>query len=182
MKKKMLTVFAGLTMFSAALNAGGNIGPELSPVAPIEVAPKVDVLYPQKTYTDFNSDLMWMDAPYSEGERQAYENRNDTIDHSKTPIRKVGSQEYGVHFCENLDYAGFQDWRLPTADELAGVYNQRKDIKQVFKYNVNGYFWSTSKRHGDGIAIYTREGFKYDFSPSKNLYIKCVRHAYTDAE
>ncbi len=40
-------------------------------------------------------------------------------------------------YCENYRGGGYTDWRMPTQDELAGLYDTAKTYKSDFGYNVH---------------------------------------------
>ena len=49
-------------------------------------------------------------------------------------------------YCENLEYAGHDDWRLPNANELSSILNYSKDQTPYsdFPTTLNGSFFSSS--------------------------------------
>jgi len=84
-----------------------------------------------------------------------------------------GTYDEAVKYCENLTFAGFEDWRLPTLNELLSItddsgYNPA--INKAFKnivYETNdkgeksyGWDWS-STRYAGGV--------------SNRDFVRCVR-------
>lgn len=58
-------------------------------------------------------------------------------------------------YCSKLKLAGFSNWRLPTIEELQGIYDPNVNIKSEFDYGVvtthvkgnlklTGWYWSSS--------------------------------------
>jgi len=84
--------------------------------------------------------------------------------------------------CENLNYSGYGDWRLPNVRELMSLVNRQNQNPAVgvayFMNTQNGYYWSsTTYVAGDTLAWYV------DFSvgnvnatPKTYLgWVRCVR-------
>jgi hypothetical protein len=40
-------------------------------------------------------------------------------------------------YCENYRWGGYTDWRMPTQDELAGLYDAGKSYRSDCGYDVN---------------------------------------------
>lgn len=62
--------------------------------------------------------------------------------------------EQGKNYIENLTSGGYTDWRMPTTDELAGLYNS----SPAFPVMTDKWFW-TSKSH---ISYSDRKYIKVD--------------------
>lgn len=68
----------------------------------------------------------------------------------------VGEGSYSSMFslCKNSVVGGYTDWRLPTQDELAGLYNLRKEIGGFYGGNITPEYWSSTYSHSDYYYTY----------------------------
>lgn len=106
----------------------------------------------------------------------AYE--NGTVQDTKTGLmwaakdngRDVTWQEAKA-FCENYRGGDYSDWRMPTKDELAGLYDKNKSYqaKQYSSYDVHlteliqltvGAPWTSMTRGSNAVRFYFQYGFK----------------------
>jgi hypothetical protein len=64
-------------------------------------------------------------------------------------------------YCSNMQLAGYKDWRLPTVDELQGIFDPSVSMKTVFDYGdvnvhvkgnlkLTGWQWSSSQGDAPG--------------------------------
>jgi len=65
-------------------------------------------------------------------------------------------------YCENYRRGGYTDWRMPTQDELAGLYDSSKARKTACGYNAGitelldltcNWVWA-SETHGSEAAVF----------------------------
>ena len=63
----------------------------------------------------------------------------------KTPVAEL-TWFQALAYCENLEYGGYDDWRLPNKNELVSLldYDNEQTPFTDFPANVNGEFWTTS--------------------------------------
>ncbi|MCF6206284.1 MAG: DUF1566 domain-containing protein [Sulfurovum sp.] len=150
----------GIVLASTFVMAGGNLSPVVPVVAEIGSPCKV-----QKVYVDSDTKLMWQDAPYTDAEDGAY-----AREHS---VGKAGNWGHAVNYCRRLDYAGYTDWRLPTADELQEIHHQEGQLFVNFR---DKDFWtSTPTSDGKYYVVYPADAYKYKRSKRQSNYIRCVR-------
>ena len=129
--------------------------------------------------------LMWQDEPYTKADKQHYDKDTEggRVWHHK------GAKEY----CSSLTLGGYEDWRLPTKDELISLLTKSSSknskgysyyIKKEFLENMpplNGeysnavFFTSTSKDSSSFWVV----GFGYGSGvwndDSHSGYVRCVR-------
>ena len=129
-----------------------------------------------KIVKDANSNLMWMQAT------------GDTnTDGSITEADRT-SWNGAKDFCENLDYAGYSDWRLPELFELSLIANYGKSnpiIDTSFFQCFSSTYWSSTANanfedHYWYMDFYT--GNTYWGAESDDFYVRCVRISSTDSD
>ena len=75
------------------------------------------------------------------------------------------STTYGLIACQNSDFAGFNNWRLPTADELSSFHKTAKDENVTLNYYAS---YCTAEITSDGSSKYV---WVQKDSPEQNLKI-----------
>jgi len=151
------SVWAGMSI----LFAGGNENLNISAVADVS-AQKCKL---NKVYTEKDAQLMWQDQAYTDAEDGAYKR-----DHS---VGKAGSWNHAMNYCATLDYQGYADWRLPTADELVHIHHKPG---QAFVYHRGEDFWtSTPSTRNKYYVVYPVDAYQYKRDKKKSHYIRCVR-------
>ena len=66
------------------------------------------------------------------------------LDSRMTELYTCLTYEQGKLYAENLDIGGYTDWRLPTPDELAGIYNTSPAFPAM--EDAGTWYW-TSESH-----------------------------------
>lgn len=88
-----------------------------------------------------------------------------------------------VHYCENLNFAGFDDWRLPTVNELLSITDDTRvktAINLAFK-NAELYSnlcWSSTKKAGNPSDVWCVDfnyGMEFQSGVSNRHFVRCVR-------
>ncbi len=67
--------------------------------------------------------------------------------YDSTPSAKMDYHS-AIEYCNNMDYLGYSDWRVPTKDELKSLLDlaRRKiTIKHAFQNIQKGIYWSATK-------------------------------------
>ncbi|UPT77620.1 DUF1566 domain-containing protein [Sulfurovum sp. XGS-02] len=158
---KKVLISASLAMFTTLLMAGGDTSETLSPVVEVSKTP----CKTNKVYIDADQKLMWQDAVYTDGEDGAFKRGHS--------VGKAGKHGHAMNYCRALNYAGYNDWRLPTADELTNVHNPQDN---PFTYHRGADFWSsTPTTENRYYVVFTADAMQYARNPSESNYIRCVR-------
>jgi hypothetical protein len=122
------------------------------------------------TVTDTATGLMWqqLEAVDEQGE-----------------VRKM-TWEKGLNYCETLELAGFDDWRLPNSKELQSIvgYEKGQSEQDLNKYenlfpNVRaGKYWSATTHAGANTyarIVYLSTGTTGRNLKSNSVYVRAVR-------
>ncbi len=76
----------------------------------------------KEVVVDTEKDLMWQDNASSKNMKKNWEEANQ--------------------YCQNSNFAGYDDWDLPMKNELEEMYNDTKE-NNPFVNNVNDYYWTS---------------------------------------
>jgi hypothetical protein len=93
-----------------------------------------------------------------------------------------GTYDEAVKYCENLNFAGYDDWRLPTINELISITDKSKidpSINLAFKNVKTDWYWSSTKG-ADNLsivwAVFFRSGFDGWNDVSRRGFVRCIRN------
>jgi hypothetical protein len=157
-----VTVGLGFVLTATLLFGGANHVPAAANVAQIGNLCKAEGVY-----VDRETDLMCQDATYSDAE--------DGAQAKNRSAGKAGTLMHAMRYCNRLSYAGFTDWRLPTADELMEIHHRPGEHFENFR---DKDFWSsTPTTDGKYYVVYPADAYKYKRNKSQSNFIRCVRCA-----
>jgi hypothetical protein len=105
----------------------------------------------QLTWTDQATGLMW-----------AKKDNGSGVNWPKDESNNVTWQQ-AADYCRNLELAGHSDWRLPTIEELQGIYDPKANVVGLYmgdsatwrikgNLQLSGWEWSTSPGEAPGQA------------------------------
>ena len=155
----------GLIFLMGTMAIAGGKGDIRAQSAVVQIHKGTCACKPGRVVRQPGTCLMWQDAPYTDAEDGAYR-RNYSVG-------KAGNYNHAVNYCRSLIYAGFDDWRLPTADELMSAHELRGEL---FLHQRDGDFWtstpSTDKRY---YVVYPPDAMRYKRYKKESNYIRCVR-------
>ena len=87
-------------------------------------------------------------------------------------------------YCDDLSYAGFDNWRLPDIEEFVLIVDKKnfpKNIDRSFRYSLNEGYWA-STAHWRTLWFYADymffvSGTPYYDSRHKQKLVRCVRES-----
>ena len=100
----------------------------------------------------------------------------DNLDSKK--LRK--NFDSAVKYCDQLQHAGYTDWRLPTMDDYDLIIEAGKRnpvIPEQFKFYQSNYYWTADEGSMEIFAhrINLFNGNDNDYSKSYRTFVRCVR-------
>lgn len=89
------------------------------------------------------------------------------------------SFEEAKTYCANLDFAGYQDWRLPDLATLKNIVradNYPRAIVKEFQNVASDYYWSSSAYNDlyAWMVLFIYEDAVY-YHKSEKTFVRCVR-------
>ena len=111
---------------------------------------------------DAQNALMWMDDPIN--------------------MKLLLSHKEAEPYCEELVFAGFDNWRLPHIDEYELIVDKKNEtnyINRAFKFNQKDGYWAETA-HFRTLWFYADymhfiSGTPYFDSRFKEKFVRCVR-------
>ena len=97
---------------------------------------------------------------------------------SKTVTR---TWQESIDYCEDMSFAGYDDWRLPNFNELYSIGDRSKvnpAIKDAFVNVSYSVYWSSTtyvKRTSTAWVVGFHLGYDYINVKANDYYVRCVR-------
>ncbi|MEA2020064.1 MAG: DUF1566 domain-containing protein [Campylobacterota bacterium] len=89
--------------------------------------------------------------------------------------------ENAISYCENLDLAGYTNWKLPNINELKTIVDDTiysPSIYSEFKNTVSSDYWSSTTNASitsHAWTVYINVGATYYDDKTYFKYVRCVR-------
>lgn len=100
----------------------------------------------------------------------------DTKEAANTPV----SWKKGDNYCKNLRIGGFEDWHLPTIEQLKYLHNNHKD--EIYNGYGGKFYWSSDTQSDNKNIWHYAKGFNIEdgeiiklVQEFKNGRVRCVR-------
>ncbi|MFK5976611.1 MAG: DUF1566 domain-containing protein [Sulfurovum sp.] len=91
-----------------------------------------------------------------------------------TPITQRYTHKEAEKYAKNLRLGGYNDWRLPTKDELLNIYNNKYKLKNI----KDDYFWTSTTNREDSAqawVVYFNSGNDRWSNKTLSSFVRCVR-------
>jgi hypothetical protein len=117
---------------------------------------------------------------------------SDTVTDSRNGLvwqRTLGTANHywpsAIAYCEDLDYASFKDWRLPTIAELESILDLSRQMPAIDVDTFPGadqteHFWSSTVSAADSVEVWhvvLTDGSSHEDGAPDSQYkaVRCVR-------
>ena len=124
---------------------------------------------------------LWTPVPHSELNVTAAVLGTGMSNTSKI-VEAVGSDSYAAHSCFTLTAGGFDDWYLPSIDELGYLHQnmQKKGYSNIPSSSNTFSFWSSTEVDNQKVKALTIEDngepLIYDSFKSSAKFVRAVRN------
>jgi len=131
---------------------------------------------------DITTNLMWQDDTTAKTIKKQWlttTNYNDCHDNGNNCENTTG--DTAATYCEAMTLGGYDDWRIPTYEELYGIVKStvyHPSISNIFQHTVSSYYWSSSTVVGNESYAWNvnfHYGGDYWGSKSASFFVRCVR-------
>jgi len=124
----------------------------------------------ESVYKDTIQNLMWQDDKDTKTLQKPWITQ---VNYENSNFQNTDG-DTAVSYCENLNLAGFTNWRVPTKEELKKLYEQKHSLKNI----TSDWYWSSSSNEtleDRAWAIYLNNADGYSDYKNTLNYIRCVR-------
>ena len=139
--------------------------------------------------TDIATKLMWQDnedANTIEKQWQTFKKYELCLEAIERGEEELGrcedtSGDTATTYCSALELGGYNNWRLPTRDELFGIVKSdvgTPTISGVFQNTASLYYWSATNdasKTGSAWRVFFHHGVTSSDIKSYHASIRCVR-------
>ncbi len=99
--------------------------------------------------------------------------KSNGMENTKALIRAYGKSAEAAQVCTKLNEYGYNDWYLPSIDELRAIYKNRTKITDIVG---DGYYWSSTETgQWTTKIIHFKTGEELDFNKTAYMSIRPVR-------
>jgi len=113
------------------------------------------------TITDYTTGLMWQKS----------------VSDNELNFEKAKAYAQGLN---NKRFAGYNDWRIPTIDELKSLITKNKFLNDLFIDPIfdskQTWCWSSSTQDNKAWSVYFYYGKEYSCNKSYPYYVRAVRN------
>jgi len=89
-----------------------------------------------------------------------------------TIVEKQGAGNYAAQLCHDLTVGGYNDWFLPSKDELDKLFTNKVAIGGF----AGSYYWSSSEYDANNAWYqYFNDGYQYDYYKFNTYRVRAVR-------
>ena len=136
----------------------------------------------KEVVVDITTNLMWQDNSATQAVTKQWlttTNYNDCHDNGNNCYNTAGNT--AATYCENLSLGGYDDWRMPSKEELAGIVKSTASnpaISNIFQHTASNFYWSsTTDAFTASVARDVRfnTGSQGAYYKSAVLFVRCVR-------
>jgi len=89
--------------------------------------------------------------------------------------RRKKDTDRAAELCDRLDISGFDDWFLPSLDELATLFKVMQSLNKLDTFKKDRYWSSTEKNDRDAFLIHMGNGKQSDKDKDHNHYVRAIR-------
>jgi len=80
-----------------------------------------------------------------------------------------------AELCDRLEIGGFNDWFLPSLNELANLFKAMQQLGRLDSFKKAYYWTSTQKHEKDSFVIHMGTGKMQDKDKDHNHYVRAIR-------
>ncbi|MDQ7084050.1 MAG: DUF1566 domain-containing protein [Sulfurovum sp.] len=110
---------------------------------------------------DTKTNLIWQDDSNTSNQTQTWAN--------------------AIAYCEASTLGGYDDWHLPSFNELYYLANREKfdlALNSGFSHVSTSFYWSSTTyvyRSSNALGVYFSNGYDYNSGKSNSNCVRCVR-------